>query len=175
MDKKNENKQSERELEENLEELKKELTGDKNISEEDKEAVHLQKKVMDAEEKYKRALADYQNLQRRTQEQKAEWIRAANKDLLLKLLPVLDTLMLAAKHISDKGLQITVDQFLKILEQEGLERIKTVGQDYNPHTMEAVTTKDGEDGKVLEEIRTGFILNEFVLRSAQVIVGKENN
>src|SRR5579872_6137651 len=69
------------------------------------------KKLESAEEKYKRALADYQNLVRRTGEQKIEWARSSNRDLLLKLLPVLDTLMLAQKHIQDKGLEISVNQF----------------------------------------------------------------
>src|SRR5258706_12577927 len=98
----------------------------------------LQNQISDCEQKYKRALADYQNLQRRTQEQKAEWIKSANKELLLKLLPILDTLMLASKHITDKGLQISIDQFLKLLEQEGLTRIKTIGETFNPYTMKAI-------------------------------------
>jgi len=140
--------------------------------EEDKVIEQLQNKVSECEDKYRRALADYQNLQRRTQEQKAEWIKSANKDLLLKLLPVLDTLMLAAKHIDDKGLHISVDHFITILEQEGLTRIKTIGEKFDPYTMEAITTREGEEGKVIEEVRAGFMLYETVLRTAQVIVGK---
>lgn len=145
------------------------------ITKTEPEGEELNKKIIAAEEKYKRAIADYQNLQRRTQEQKTEWIKSANKDLLLKMLPVLDTLMLAWKHITDKGLQITIDQFLKLLEQEGLTRIKTIGEEFNPHTMEAITTLEGEEGKVLEEVRPGFMLYDSVLRSAQVIVGKSKN
>ncbi len=131
------------------------------------------KKLESAEEKYKRALADYQNLVRRTGEQKIEWARSSNRDLLLKLLPVLDTLMLAQKHIQDKGLEISVNQFLKLLEEEGVTRIKTIGEEYNPHVMEAVGTLKGENNKVIEEARAGFMLYDAVLRSAQVLVGKE--
>lgn len=152
--------------------LKNKLEEEINNSQENEQ---LHERIKDAEEKYKRALADYQNLQRRTQEQKIEWIKSANKDLLLKMFPVLDTLILANKHIKDEGLQMTIGQFLKLLEQEGLERVKTIGEEYNPHTMEAVTTKEGQEGKVLEEVRPGFMLNGSVLRSAQVIVGKVNN
>jgi len=142
---------------------------------EDKVIEQLEKKVTECEEKYRRALADYQNLQRRTQEQKGEWIKSANKDLLLKMLPVLDTLMLAAKHIDDKGLHISVDHFIKILEQEGLTRIKTIGEKFDPYTMEAITTKEGEEGKVIEEVRAGFMLYDSVLRTAQVVVGKKES
>lgn len=142
--------------------------------EQDAEQVESAEQFNVWEDKYKRALADYQNLQRRTQEQKSEWIKAANRDLILKILPVLDTLMLAAKHVDDKGLQLSIDQFLKLLETEGVTRIKTIGEEFNPHTMECVTTQPGEEGKVLEELRAGFMLYDVILRSAQVIVGKAN-
>ena len=131
-------------------------------------------KIAELESQAKRYLADYQNLQRHTQEQKGEWIRSANRDLLLKLLPVLDTLMLAQKHTQDKGIELSINQFLHILTQEGLTRIKTIGEEFNPYHMEAVGTTDGEEGKVIEEARAGFMLFDQVLRSAQVIVGKKN-
>ena len=164
-------KNQEEQLEEQIEEIKNEE--DQSAQESgSKEIEQLQHKVVESDEKYKRALADYQNLERRTQVQKIEWIRSANKDLLLKMLPILDTLMLAVRHIDDKGLHISIDQFLKLLEQEGLTRIKTVGEAFDPYSMEAITTQEGENGKVLEEVRPGFMLNDSVLRTAQVIVGK---
>lgn len=134
----------------------------------------LQKVVSQLDSQLKRSLADYQNLQRRTQEEKREWIRMANKDLILKFLPVLDTLMLAAKHIQDKGLNMSIDQFLRTLSEEGLERIATVGQEFDPRTMEAVTTQEVEDkkGQVVEEVRAGYLFGDTVLRAAQVIVGQ---
>ena len=179
MDKNEEKKQKEtdeippQEVDEVFEELEHNETIEEVVKKTEFDA--LKQLANQLETNYKRALADYQNLQRRTQEQKAEWITSANKELLLKLLPVLDTLMLAGKHIDDKGLHISIDQFVKILEQEGLTRIKTIGEDFNPHTMECVTTQEGEEGKVLEEIRVGFMLYDQVLRSAQVIVGKKTN
>lgn len=126
------------------------------------------------ENNYKRALADYQNLQRRTQEEKSEWIRMANREMILKLLPVLDTLMLAAKHLQDKGLELSIDQFFRVLTDEGVTKIEVLGKPFDPHTMEAVTTQEsGEEkkGKVIEEVRTGFLFGDYVLRAAQVIVG----
>lgn len=126
------------------------------------------------ENNYKRALADYQNLQRRTQEEKSEWIRMANREMVLKMLPVLDTLMLAAKHLQDKGLDLSVNQFFRILEDEGVTKIEVLGKTFDPHTMEAVTTQESDTdnkGKVIEEVRTGFVFGDNVLRAAQVIVG----
>lgn len=134
-----------------------------------------EKRLKDAEEKMRRYLADYQNLQRRTQEQRIEWIRSANKDLLLKLLPVLDTLLLTAQHVKDKGLELAISEFLKVLEKEGVEKIKTLGVEFDPRTMECVQIVVGDesnDGLVTEELRSGFMLNDVVLRTAQVNVAQ---
>lgn len=141
------------------------------------EIAALKKQVEEFENNYRRALADYQNLQKRVQEEKSEWIRSANSDLMLRILPVLDTLMLAQQHVEDQGLQVSVQQFLDVLRSEGVTKIETVGHEFDPHLMECITTEPGESNKVLEEIRAGYLLNEKVLRPAQVKVGqgKENN
>ena len=124
------------------------------------------------ENQLKRALADYQNLEKRIAEEKNSWIKAANKNLLLKLLPGLDNLILAEKHTQDEGVKISIKHFLDILEQDGVKEIETVGKDFDPNLMEAIGTQNGEEGKVLEEVRAGYMLFETVLRPAQVIVGK---
>ena len=132
----------------------------------------IENQEIELENQLKRALADYQNLEKRIGEERLSWIKTANKGLILKLLPVLDTLFLAQKHISDEGLNLSIQKFLQVLIEEGVERIETTGRDFNPHTMECVGVSAGEENKVLEEVRTGFILNGEPLRPAQVVVGK---
>lgn len=127
------------------------------------------------ENQLKRALADYQNLEKRVSEEKSSWIKAANKNLLLKLLPGLDSLILAEKHTQDEGVKISIKHFLDILEQEGVNKIEALGQDFDPNLMEAVSTTVGEEGKVVEEVRSGYTLFGQVLRPAQVMVGKGAN
>jgi molecular chaperone GrpE len=124
------------------------------------------------ENQLKRALADYQNLEKRIAEEKNIWIKVANKNLLLKLLPGLDNLILAEKHTQDEGVKISIKHFIDSLEQEGVRKIETVGKDFDPNLMEAITTQEGEEGKVLEEVRAGYMLYDSILRPAQVIVGK---
>lgn len=160
-------KKQQQELEENIEELEeqKEEVGE--------EFAKLQKQLEEFEGKYKRALADYQNLQKRVQDEKSEWIRSSNKDLLLRLLPVLDTLMMAQQHLQDKGLEVSINHFLDTIKAEGVTRIKTVGEKFDPLFMEAIAVDNGEDGKVLEELRAGYMLYDKVLRPAQVKVGKK--
>ncbi len=125
------------------------------------------------ENQLKKALADYQNLEKRIAEEKSSWIKTANKDLLLRLLPGLDNLLLAEKHTQDEGVKLSIKHFLDALEKEGVKRIETIGRDFNPELMEAIATKDGENGKVVEEAKAGYTLYETVLRPAQVIVGKQ--
>ena len=139
---------------------------------EDKETEKLKQKAEGLENQVKRVLADYQNLEKRVAEQRREWIVNANRDLLLRLLPILDTLILASKHSEDKSLQVSIQQFLVVLESESIKKIETTGKMFDPNTMECVTTVDGEEGKVIEEVRSGYILGDKILRVAQVKVGK---
>lgn len=145
----------------------------REVEEENKEKKALEESLKEWEAKFKRALADYQNLEKRSKEERAHWIKLANRELLLQILPILDTLMLAGNHTKEPAITVCVQQFFDILKKEGLEKIKTNEVEFNPHTMECVATEKGEDGKVLEELRAGFMLGEQVLRPAQVKVGRK--
>lgn len=130
--------------------------------------------LQNLENQLKRALADYQNLEKRVSNEKSEWIKISNKDLLLRLLPGLDSLILAQKHTEDEGVKVSVKHFLDILEGEGVKKIETIGKDFDPKLMEAISTKDGDEGKVIEEVRAGYTLYDNILRPAQVIVGNKS-
>ena len=135
---------------------------DKNIKNEE---------IKNIENQLKRALADYQNLEKRIAGEKGEWIKTANKDLLLKLLPGLDNLILAYEHTKDEGVKLSIKHFIDTLAEIGVTKIETVGKDFDPKFMEAVATIEGEDGKVIEETRQGYVLFDTILRPAQVVVG----
>lgn len=148
---------------------------------EPEELKQLKNKLLEAENSYKRALADYQNLQKRVMDERRDLILAANKELLLRILSVLDTLELANKHDESEGLKVAINQFLDVLKSEGVIKIEAIGQEFNPHLMEAVSiasnatdAESGEENKVIEEMRTGFMLNGKVLRPVQVKVGKKD-
>jgi len=132
----------------------------------------LKELAQQLENQYKRIAADYQNLEKRTAEEKISWLKIANRNLLLKLLPGLDSLLLAEKHTQDEGIKLSIKHFLDILENEGVKKIDTIGKDFDSRLMEAIGTANGDEGKVLEEVRAGYMLFDSVLRPAQVIVGK---
>jgi len=134
----------------------------------------LEQKLVESDGKYKRALADYQNLEKRVREERVQWIKAANKELLLRILAVLDTMLLAQKHSDDKTLHIATQQFLDTVKGEGVTKIETHKKKFDPMLMECITVVEGKDGEVIEELRPGFLLHETVLRPAHVSVGKKS-
>ncbi len=144
-----------------------------DVIEELEENNEWQEKYEQTENKYKRALADYQNLEKRVRDERIGLIQGANKDLLLRLLPVLDTLFLASQHSNDQSLKVSIQLFLDTLKGEGVQKIEAIGQEFDPSLMEAVGTEKGKGGVVLHETRVGYMLNEKLLRPAQVIVGEE--
>jgi molecular chaperone GrpE len=144
----------------------------------DQELKGLKGEVGELSKRYQRALADYQNLEKRVGLEKEEFAKFANAQLILKILPGLDSLEKASQHLKDEGLKLALKQLTDELASSGLEKIQTFGQDFDPETMECLEIAQGEEGKVLDEIRPGYKLNNRVLRVAQVRVGQvkgENN
>ena len=95
----------------------------------------LKKEAQDWKEKYLRALADYQNLEKRISKSREEEVKYAAKNILLKVLPVVDALEKASQSINNQGLQLILKQLALILESEKVKRIKVVGEKFNPETM----------------------------------------
>lgn len=120
-----------------------------------------------------RALADYDNLRKRVEREKQDFETIANLKLVIKLLPVLDTLRRAQAHLKDGGLDITIKEFEDSLLLEGIEEIKvTKGDEFNPLLHEAIeVTGQGPKGKVSEVLASGWKFAQGpVIRHAQVKV-----
>ncbi len=133
---------------------------------------NLKAKVEELTDKWKRALADYQNLEKRVEREKKEFVKFSNASLLDKLLGVLDDLERADKHLDDEGLSLAVKQFHSILETEGVEEIKAEGKEFDPEIMDCSELVPGGKNKVVEVVQKGYLLNNKVLRPAKVKVGK---
>lgn len=129
-------------------------------------------KNKDLEEKWKRALADYRNLEKRIEKEKEEFVKFANAGLIDKLLSVLDSLEKASEHLKDKGLSLALDQFKAVLQSEGVKEIEAQGKKFNPELMDAVEMVKGPKDKVMEVVLKGYLLNNKVLRPAKVKVGR---
>jgi len=148
-----------------------------------KQAIELYLKEKDEyEDMYKRALADYQNLLRQSNDDKIKFAKYANEQILLDLLPVFDNLKLAMKHSDEElkknpwfaGVEHVTGQFNNVLESVGVSEIKPVNEKFDHNRMEAIEkdeTKDKKkDGIVSREIKTGYKLKDKVISPALVAV-----
>jgi molecular chaperone GrpE len=123
------------------------------------------------ESQWKRALADYQNLEKRIAQQQQQFVKLSTSGFILKLLPVIDHLRKAAIHLKDQGLDMIVKQLEEALETEDVKPIKALGTKFNHLTMEAVEQVEGEKEMVIEEVETGYMIGDQVLKPAKVKVG----
>lgn len=128
-------------------------------------------KITELENNYKRALADYQNQERRHKEMESSLIKNASAPILEKLLVILDSLEMAQLHLKDQGLQMVIDQSHKLLQSEGLEPIETDGKPFDPFTMDCTELVDGPKDIVIETVSKGYTLFGKALRPARVKVG----
>lgn len=151
------------------------MQNDKSKSKKEIDKVeHLKKLVEEYKNKYLRALADYQNFEKRIQERNEDLVRNATKRVLLDMLPFLDNLEKAEVFLKDEGLKIIKNQFYQSLEKEGLKEIELLGKEFNPHLAEAVGVTEGEKDNIITEIvRKGYTLGDKVIRVAQVKVSKK--
>ena len=122
-----------------------------------------------------RALADYDNLRKRSEMEREVWLKFSSERILTKLLPVLDMFESAQNHLKDSGLAIDLTEFRKILEEEGLVEIKPKPEDVFDHDVhEVVESIEGakeKKGKVAETVLSGWrFVGGPVIRFAKVKV-----
>ena len=130
------------------------------------------------ESKYKLALADYQNLLKKTAADKTEFAKYAISDLLEDIIPVYDHLKMSLNGLPAEeensawvtGVKYVLKQFSDSLSTRGVEEIKTVGEKFDHNTMEAL---EGEGDVVTKEIMSGYKLNGRLIRAAKVVVSNE--
>ncbi|MDO9027152.1 MAG: nucleotide exchange factor GrpE [bacterium] len=138
-------------------------------------------------DKYLRAMADLDNYRKRTAKEYLEKEGEANRNLVSKVLPVLDNLdraLNSSKELCDRdesfrsfylGVQMIDQQIHKILEAEGLSVLKSEGQPFDPIKHEAVLaveSREHQPDTVINEVEKGFLFRDKILRPARVTVSK---
>jgi molecular chaperone GrpE len=126
-------------------------------------------------EKYLRAIADYQNLVRRSNQEKEAHVKYALEPAAKKIVAILDALLLAQKHVNDAGLGLVIKQFFQTLQDLHVEQIIALGKEFDPHTMECIGMSDGKEGIVVQEVSAGYMLYDRILSPAKVLVGNGKN
>lgn len=127
-----------------------------------------------------RCRADFENYKKHVERQQEKLKLLANRDLIQELIDVWENLergLASTGNEGDfrKGIELVASQLWKLLEKQGLEPIKALGQKFDPTFHEALlqTPHEGEDGIVLEELQRGYTLRGEVLRYSKVRVSKK--
>jgi len=136
----------------------------------------LEGEVAEYEDRYLRAVAELRNYRKRVADQRAQQLQYAHEQLVTALLPVLDHMELALQspHSNDEsleevlaGVKMTYQQFQEVLQQFGLRRVDTVGEQFDVSLHEAVERRTVDDeavasGEIIEEFRPGYKLSRLM-------------
>lgn len=152
------------------------------------ENVELERQLNEAKEEaqtnlsgWQRSQADFENYKKREEGKQREIMEFAKEVAIVKMLPTLDTLGQGLKHAPQnvdetwlKGINATLAQLDKVLEEMGVKKIDAVGKPFDPQYHEAVREVPGEeDGVVVEDLQTGYEINGKVIRPSQVVISKK--
>ena len=140
-------------------------------------------RLAEAQDKYLRLAAEFDNFRRRTAKEKLDLVKSAGEDILKGMLPVLDDCERAIQQLEQteastfekEGTALIYNKLLSYLKSCGLEEIPVLDQEFDTDFAEAVAQLPVEDpakkGKVLEVIQKGYTLGGKVIRFARVVVG----
>lgn len=145
---------------------------------------NLQEELDKINDQHLRLMAEYDNFRKRTLKEKSELIKSGGERVLKELLPVVDDFELALKHASEskaqddpvvEGIFLIYNKFIDYLNKQGVVKIETDGATFDDNLHEAIALvpapEKEQKGKVIDCVRTGYMLHDKVLRHAHVVVG----
>jgi len=143
----------------------------------------LKEELAQANDKYLRLYAEFDNYKRRTTKERVDLLQTAGKEVIVSLLPVLDDFERAIKAMETsndisavkEGVALVQHKLKNILAQKGLKEMEAKGTAFDADLHEAITNipapSDDLKGKVVDELEKGYYLNDKVVRFAKVVVG----
>jgi len=123
-------------------------------------------------ETLQRLQADFENYKKRVDKEKLQFIDYANKEMVIDLLPILDNFELILKNSKDEAVKMLYAELFSLLEKKGLKKIKA--EKFDPYLHEALISEksDKAEGTILEELQSGYMLNDQVVRHTKVKISK---
>ncbi len=169
--------------EEKKEEIKEETKKELDIQALQKKLNECQKLKNEYLAGWQRARADFLNYKKEELERIGELIKYAGTGLILKILPILDNFEIAEKKLPEdfkndknvRGILQIKNQIQDFLKNQGVEEIKSLGEEFDPNfheVVEEIEAKNKKSGTIIEEIQKGYKINDRLLRPAKVKVVK---
>ncbi len=151
----------------------------KQVEHEEVKELEGPQKVAELEERILRLRADFENYKKRAEKENSALKESSKADMLNKLLPIVDEFEIAFSHMESatdkdfkKGMELIYSKLADLLKKEGVVEMNSMGQTFDPYKHDAIRQGEGEEGKIVEIIQKGYLLNGNVLRHAKVVVGK---
>ncbi|MBP9674429.1 MAG: nucleotide exchange factor GrpE [Bacteriovoracaceae bacterium] len=154
------------------------------------EKIEFKAEEIDFKAKYFYLAAEMDNMRKRFEREKENMLKYGNERILGELIEVVDNfdrtvLMLKAdpdqteklKNII-QGIDMVGNQFLSILGKFGLKKVETHGKNFDPNFHEAMAQEEvagKNEGEIIKEYQTGYLLSDRLLRAAKVVVNKKKN
>ena len=146
----------------------------------------LEAQVKDWQDKLLRKAAEFENYKRRTENDQFNLINYAAESFIVKLLPVVDDFERSMEHIDDidnnksvkDGIKLVYEKLLKLLNEQGIKKMATKGEPFNVDYHDALMQRKDESvppHTVLEEVESGYLYRDKVIRHAKVIVSEESS
>jgi len=143
----------------------------------EQEIQRLQEEVQQKHHQLLRSLADFQNLQKRIEKERALHEESIKEKYISQLIDIQELLQKAYQDEHPKdGLRLVLQQLDQFFDQEHIQPIECIGKPFDVRKHHAVTTivkEDCEDNIVIEEIKKGYMVDEKVLRPSRVVVAKK--
>lgn len=148
-----------------------------NFKKAETEKIELQDRLL-------RKVAEFDNYKRRTENEFSNLFKYAAENFIKKILPVVDDFERSLKHLAESeenssvkdGIKLVYDKLIKILDDQGVKKIDAVGKPFDVHFHEALLQKKDEQQPshtVLDELETGYLYQDKVIRHAKVIVNED--
>jgi len=177
------------ELKEESEEIKDEDKTSSSTEEETKEEnkiAELEKEVAELKDRFLRKAAEFENYKRRNENDQLNLIKYAAESFIIKLLPVIDDFERSLEHIDTaknnealkEGIKLVYDKLMKVLDDQGVKKIDSVGKPFDVHYHEALLQRKDdkvEPHTVLEEVEKGYLYKDRVIRHSKVIVSEDSS
>ncbi|MDA1124939.1 MAG: nucleotide exchange factor GrpE [Crenarchaeota archaeon] len=145
------------------------------------EVKKLQEENSDLKDKWQRALADYQNLERRTKVEISQRVSSKTNDLLLNFINIYEDFIraetsLSKEKIDTSGITAVIKNMESLLSENNIKPINAVGEIFDPQIHEAVSMIVDEtldEGTITQEVSKGYLSGKAILKPSMVIVSKK--
>jgi len=148
--------------------------------------ISLEKEVNENKDKFLRKAAEFENYKRRTENDQLSLMKYAAEPFIKRILTVVDDFERSLIHLDDAkdvqplkdGIKMIYDKLVKTLDEQGVTKIKAVGEPFNVDYHEALMQRKADEvppHTVVDEVEAGYIYKDKVIRHSKVVVSEDSS